>query len=101
MSNTDLDYSPLDMLIVQYQEWIKEQNLPLVSADEHELEKLNDYQRTWLTSFREQWELAADQEQALLQAHQADEQALSDDRNAHVPEPFRAILNDFWQKAKP
>ena len=49
----------MELLTVEYEEWLKAQGLSLGSADEHLFdEDLTDNQRQWLRDFCERWERA-------------------------------------------
>ena len=54
----------LEMLIAEYHEWMSEQELPLMSADELLAEDgLTDYQKGWLNDFLARWDAEVDAEE--------------------------------------
>lgn len=62
MLDTTLD-TMLETLISEYEDWISEQGLALMSADELLAEGgLTVYQSGWLQDFIERWEIAEEQE---------------------------------------
>jgi len=60
MASTDRRASPIRALTDEYEQWNRDQNLNLGSADEHLFdEALSPEQRAWLHNFVQRWEVAS------------------------------------------
>ena len=51
-------FDSVDLLVQVYENYITEQGLPFVSADEQNKSELTDSQVRWIESFENLWDLA-------------------------------------------